>query len=103
MPAPDAKREQRFASGLSSSSRKDSMSTAIRITEHVTLEQLLTPRQFQIAGMVRDGHPNQDIAQLIGIAENSVKRQLTEAFDRAGCDNRVRLAVRYEREHPRTP
>lgn len=64
-----------------------------------TLREILTPRQFQIAGLVRDGLSNREIAQAVGLAYDTIKTRMVEIFDRVGCDNRAMLAVRFEREN----
>ena len=63
-----------------------------------SLRDLLTPRQFEIAGCVRDGLENREIAKVIQRTVSTVKVRLREAYDRVGCDNRTMLAVRYQRE-----
>jgi DNA-binding NarL/FixJ family response regulator len=63
-----------------------------------SLRDILTETQFKIAGYVRDGLWNPEIAKVLGMTHNAVKAEVTRSFDRVGCDNRVMLAVRYERE-----
>jgi DNA-binding NarL/FixJ family response regulator len=63
-----------------------------------SLRDLLTPREFQIAGYVRDALENREIAKILGVSVGAIKIRLRNAFDRSGCDNRVQLAVRYQRE-----
>jgi DNA-binding NarL/FixJ family response regulator len=63
-----------------------------------SLRDLLTERQFRIAGYVRDGLTNPEIAKLLHMSLDSVKQYLHQSFDLTGCDNRVMLAVRYQRE-----
>ena len=65
----------------------------------ITLRQLLTPRQLEIAGLVRYGLSNPEIAKLLGVCEATVHASLIRSFARAGCDNRVMLAVRYALEN----
>ena len=65
----------------------------------ITLRQLLTPRQFEIAGLVRYGLSNPEIAKLLGVCEATVHASLIRSFARAGCDNRTMLAVRYALEN----
>ena len=65
----------------------------------ITLRQLLTPRQFEIAGLVRYGLSNSAIAKLLGVCEATVHASLIRSFARAGCDNRTMLAVRYALEN----
>lgn len=63
-----------------------------------SLRDLLSPQQFKAAGLVRDGLSNREIAEVLGIGESAIKKYLRDAFDRVGCESRVMLAVRYERE-----
>lgn len=65
----------------------------------ITLRQLLSPRQFEIAGLVRYGLSNPEIAKLLGVCEATVHASLIRSFARAGCDNRTMLAVRYALEN----
>ena len=58
----------------------------------------ITPREFQLVIMVCDGDGNQDIAKHFGISEETVKRHLSNIFDKVGCDNRTALAVKAMRE-----
>ena len=63
-----------------------------------SLRDLLTLRQFQVAGYVRDGLTSPEIAKILGITHMGIKECLRRCFDLSGCDNRVMLAVRYQRE-----
>ena len=63
-----------------------------------TLLDLLTPRQFTVAGLVATGYKNLEIAQTMRITEHVVKSYLREIFDRAGCWSRLELALRYTYE-----
>jgi DNA-binding NarL/FixJ family response regulator len=63
-----------------------------------SLRDLLTPRQFEVAGYVRDGLQNPEIAATLHLTVHAVKEILRKSFDRTGCDNRTMLAVRYQRE-----
>ena len=72
-----------------------------------TLLELLTPRQFTLAGLVATGHKNIEIAREMGISELVVKNYMRQILDRAGCWNRLELALRYTYEfemgfYPRT-
>ncbi len=65
-----------------------------------SLSEILTPRQLQIASLVRDGLGDREIAQEVGLGVSTLKNYLQKIFDLLGCDNRVMVAVRYEREYP---
>ena len=59
----------------------------------------LTPRQAQILDVLLTGKTNDEIAAQLGIRENTVKRHLADAAERAGFPgcNRVELAVWWTR------
>lgn len=63
-----------------------------------TLLQLLPPRLFEVAGLVATGHKNIEIARELSISQLVVKNYLRKIFDRAGCWNRLELALRYTYE-----
>jgi len=64
-----------------------------------TLKELLPRRQFEVAGMVRYGLNNKEIAATLGISVSGVQAHLIRIFEATGCDNRVMLAVRYALEN----
>ena len=66
--------------------------------ERPSLLELLTPRQFTVAGLVATGHKNTEIAREMSISELVVKNYLKQIFDRVGCWNRLELALRYTYE-----
>jgi DNA-binding NarL/FixJ family response regulator len=75
--------------------------------EGPTLLELLTPRLFEVVGFVATGHKNSEIAREMSISELVVKNYLRQIYDRAGCWNRLELALRYTYEfemgfYPRT-
>lgn len=53
----------------------------------------LTPRELEVVSHVAEGLPNKDIAQKLQITEETVKRHLTNIFDKVGMSNRVELAL----------
>lgn len=53
----------------------------------------LTPRQLQIVRAVVEGRANKDIAEKLGISEETVKRHLTIIFDKTGMSSRLELAM----------
>jgi DNA-binding NarL/FixJ family response regulator len=66
-----------------------------------TLLELLTPRLFEVVGLVATGHKNSEIAREMSISELVVKNYLKQIYDRAGCWNRLELALRYTYEFER--
>ena len=53
----------------------------------------LSERERQIAALVARGLKNKDIAQELGISENTVKRHLQSIFNKTGARDRLELAV----------
>jgi len=53
----------------------------------------LTPRELDVVRNVVQGGTNRDIATSLGISEETVKRHLTNAFDKTGVSNRLELAL----------
>ncbi len=56
-------------------------------------ERLLSDREGQLVNFVAEGLGNRNIAQLIGIKENSVKKALLRVYDKLGVSNRVELVL----------
>ena len=56
-------------------------------------EGLLSPREEQIVNLIAEGIGNRDVAQLLGIKENTVKKSLVRVFDKLGVSNRVELVL----------
>ena len=59
----------------------------------LTLQNLLTPKQFRVALLVTSGLKNAEIGMILGTSENMIKNILRDIYDRAGCSNRVELAL----------
>ncbi len=53
----------------------------------------LTPREIEIVGKIVVGYTNKDIAQEFSISEDTVKRHLSNVFDKLGVSNRLELAL----------
>jgi two-component system, NarL family, nitrate/nitrite response regulator NarL len=53
----------------------------------------LTIRESQIIGEISSGRANKEIAQTLGISEQTVKHHLTSIFDKLGVFNRLELAL----------
>jgi DNA-binding NarL/FixJ family response regulator len=53
----------------------------------------LTARELEVVALVAEGLPNRDIAKSLEITEETVKRHLTNIFDKVGMSNRVELAL----------
>lgn len=66
------------------------------------LDQELTERQAQVLRLVAMGHSNKQIAQMLNIAEGTVKVHVNAMFRALGVHNRVNAAAALKRyfEHP---
>jgi two-component system, NarL family, nitrate/nitrite response regulator NarL len=53
----------------------------------------LTARELQVVAAVVEGCTNRDMAQKFSISEETVKRHLTNIFDKMGVSNRLELAL----------
>jgi DNA-binding NarL/FixJ family response regulator len=53
----------------------------------------LTPREREMISAVVSGRANREIARQFSISEQTVKRHLTNIFDKLGVSNRVELAL----------
>jgi DNA-binding NarL/FixJ family response regulator len=56
-------------------------------------EGLLTPREEQVVNLVAGGIGNREVAQQLGIKENTVKKSLLRIYDKLGVSNRVELVL----------
>jgi DNA-binding CsgD family transcriptional regulator len=59
---------------------------------------VLTPRQMQIAERISLGMRNQEIADILGITNGTLRVYVSQAFIRAGVKTRLALALWF-REH----
>lgn len=53
----------------------------------------LTPRELEVVSLITEGSTNKHIAQTFGISEETVKRHLTNIFNKLGVGNRLELAL----------
>lgn len=53
---------------------------------------MLTPRQWQIAGMVAGAMTNREIAAELGLTELYVKQLMSPIYDATGMSTRIELA-----------
>jgi two-component system nitrate/nitrite response regulator NarL len=54
---------------------------------------LLTPREHEILALVAKGNTNRQIAEMLIIAENTVKNHIKNLLEKLSLDNRVQLAA----------
>jgi two-component system nitrate/nitrite response regulator NarL len=53
----------------------------------------LTPRELDVVGCIVEGCSNKDIAKQYTISEETVKRHLSNVFDKTGVSTRIELAL----------
>ena len=53
----------------------------------------LTPREFEVVGCIVEGYSNRDIAKRFSLSEETVKRHLSNIFDKTGVSTRLELAL----------
>jgi two-component system nitrate/nitrite response regulator NarL len=53
----------------------------------------LTPRELEVVGSIVEGCTNRDIAKNFGLSEETVKRHLSNIFDKTGVSTRLELAL----------
>ncbi len=53
----------------------------------------LTARELQVIAAIVEGCTNRDVAQKFSISEETVKRHVTNIFDKVGVSNRLELAL----------
>lgn len=53
----------------------------------------LTSRELEVVALITEGCTNKDIANSFGISEETVKRHLTNIFNKLGVGNRLELAL----------
>ena len=61
----------------------------------------LTPRQRDIANLVRNAHTNREIAQTLNLGVSTVKFELAFIYTKLDLRDRVELAVYWERQRRR--
>lgn len=59
---------------------------------------MLTPRQWQIVGLIADGMTNREIAAQLGLTELYVKQLMAPIYEATGMGNRVELTNWFNRE-----
>jgi len=82
---------------ISRASVADLVSAIRSLTTHAkgtrTAKFSITPRQQEIISKIVSGHSNKEIARQFSLSEETVKRHLTNIFDKLGVSNRLELAV----------
>jgi DNA-binding NarL/FixJ family response regulator len=63
----------------------------------------LTPRELEVVGSIVEGCSNRDIAKQFNLSEETVKRHLSNIFDKTGVSTRLELALFAIAHHLVTP
>lgn len=63
----------------------------------------LTPRELEVVGCIVEGCSNRDIAKQFSLSEETVKRHLSNIFDKTGVSTRLELALFAIAHHLVTP
>jgi DNA-binding NarL/FixJ family response regulator len=63
----------------------------------------LTPRELEVVGCIVEGCSNRDIAKQFSLSEETVKRHLSNIFDKTGVSKRLELALFAIAHHLITP
>ena len=81
--------------GLSSliEALRQSMSSATASPSGASRNFGLTQREKQVIALIGAGYTNKDLAQKLGITENTAKHHLTNIFDKLGVSNRLELVL----------
>jgi DNA-binding NarL/FixJ family response regulator len=69
---------------------------AARLAEHLG-DETLTTRELDVLRLIRDGHRNKQIADVLGIAETTVNFHIKNMVDKLGANDRthaVTIAIR---------
>lgn len=69
----------------------DLMAKAAAVPERKTYG--LTPRELEVVTCIVEGCANKDVARQFGISEETVKRHLSNVFDKTGVSTRLELAL----------
>jgi DNA-binding CsgD family transcriptional regulator len=73
---------------------RSSLSSADEVTQMIELppvedKPVLSPRQQEVLGYLKEGMTNPEIAVKLGVTERTVKAHCQEVFDRLGARNRT--------------
>lgn len=69
----------------------------------MTPRERLTPKEIQIAILVREGMTNRKIGRMIGTSEQVIKNHLRNTFDKLVVRNHIGLSHRRRRRLPIKP
>ena len=90
--------QPKATTGSSGNNPKSAGDVSADATQSGKLSQLLTLRQLQIVAMLKRGSSNREIAQVLGLAEGTVKVHLHSIYQRIGVSNRRELTAKLAAE-----
>jgi DNA-binding CsgD family transcriptional regulator len=61
----------------------------------------MTARELEVMALLVDGRRNREIAEILVVAEHTIKFHVAHAREKMGCRNRTEMAVRWVREQER--
>lgn len=100
-PDEDDRRAELAVVGWLSSIRLAALGVDAPLVDH--LRPQLTHRQQEVAQLVARGCTNPEIARMLDISANAVKKHVSRMLERTGTSNRTELAAQAGRWHPPPP
>jgi DNA-binding NarL/FixJ family response regulator len=71
--------------------------TAVRDASTLRLDEMLTPRELEVIGLLAEGLPNRTISQRLGISEHTVKFHVNAILGKLGAHSRTEAVTRAAR------
>lgn len=62
--------------------------------------QTLTPRQLEIIALLAEGKSNKQVASLLSISMDTVRKHIIRACGKLALENRIQLIVAWARAYP---
>lgn len=66
------------------------------VTEDPNQSVSLSPREKDVARLVARGLSNRNIAEILGVQEQSIKNTVSSLMNKLGCDNRVQVLLKVQ-------
>lgn len=70
---------------------------SLRVLEHNALRELLTGREQEVVQLILENKRRKDIAELLHVSENTVKKHTSHIFAKLNVTNRKELLVKLEK------
>jgi DNA-binding NarL/FixJ family response regulator len=65
---------------------------SFQVAEH-SAEEMLSPAEVRVLGLIAEGHTNKEIAGLLSVSEDAVKGQVRSILSKLGASDRTQAAV----------